>query len=141
MLGAPLLFSALKILGAVFLIYLGVGALLSGSAKRELSELASAGALKSVGTGFMVAFLNPKLMIFFTALFSQFVEPSAAWQQKLLLVVTPAAIDGLWYSIVAVAATLPWLVQRFAPWGGVLRRVFGGLLTLLGLQVLWLALS
>jgi threonine/homoserine/homoserine lactone efflux protein len=74
-------------------------------------------------------------------LFSQFVEPSAAWQQKLLLVVTPAAIDGLWYSIVAVAATLPWLVQRFAPWGGVLRRVFGGLLTLLGLQVLWLALS
>jgi len=61
--------------GSVFLGYLGVKALigstgLSEAAQTDTDSVYTGNGLRS---GFLTAFLNPKLAIFFTALFSQFV--------------------------------------------------------------------
>jgi threonine/homoserine/homoserine lactone efflux protein len=50
----------------------------------------------------MIAFLNPKLAIFFLALFSQFVDAQEGWQQNVVMVSTVAGIDTLWYCLVSL---------------------------------------
>jgi threonine/homoserine/homoserine lactone efflux protein len=50
----------------------------------------------------MVAFLNPKLAIFFLALFSQFVDAQGGWQKNVIITSTVAGIDTLWYCLISL---------------------------------------
>ena len=72
----PALFNGIKIVGALFLAYLGIKALLAkpqaatpDDAENTAPTSVSTG--ESLRSGFLIAFLNPKLAIFFLALFSQ----------------------------------------------------------------------
>ena len=97
-----------QVLGAVFLCYLGTMMIRSGVASRtedeQVSQIDSAALplWRCAKDGFLIVFLNPKIMIFFLAVFSQFLTP----EQPLLTQLTAAAlagvIDGLWYALVAV---------------------------------------
>jgi threonine/homoserine/homoserine lactone efflux protein len=76
------LFTALKIVGALYLIYLGIRQW-RGAGKPALVR-ASRGAQAAAGNaaqlfreGLLVALTNPKSIIFFTALFPQFIQPNA----------------------------------------------------------------
>ncbi|WP_405720623.1 LysE family translocator [Streptomyces sp. NBC_01537] len=74
-----LLFAALKLAGAAYLVYLGVKAL----RQRKALALASAdqrtprGALRTLGEGFVVGVSNPKTMVFYAAVLPQFVDRAA----------------------------------------------------------------
>ena len=76
MLQFPTVYQFLVYLGAAYLAYLGLKILFSKPNDSELniqqSEVSSSKALQD---GFAIAFLNPKLAIFFLALFSQFIDP------------------------------------------------------------------
>ena len=79
----------------------------------------------------MIVFLNPKIAIFFIALFSQVVGTDTSSVGKIVYASTAMIIDGLWYVIVAWLFSNPrWLVQLQAKavW---LDRLFG--LVLIGL--------
>lgn len=77
----PRLFTALKTVGALYLFYLGVQQLI---AKKKLfgPESGSPGAARSFGALFKESFLlsisNPKPILFFTALFPQFIKPTSS---------------------------------------------------------------
>ena len=112
----PWLFQLVQYAGAAFLAWLGLRGLLTkpgaGPApEQSASEIRSRrlGALE----GFVVAFLNPQLAIFFVALFSQFVHAHTDWPEALLMMLTAGGIDALWYSLVAVGLShgpvLAWL--------------------------------
>jgi threonine/homoserine/homoserine lactone efflux protein len=85
----PTLYMAVKIIGAVYLIWLGISLFLA----RASSEPASGGTVaKSARRAFLesvaVEVLNPKTALFFLAFLPQFVDASAAfpvWLQLLLL--------------------------------------------------------
>ncbi|MFT5879770.1 MAG: threonine/homoserine/homoserine lactone efflux protein [Moritella sp.] len=62
--------------------------------------------------GFMIAFLNPKLAIFFLALFGQFVDAQASWQQNVIMVSTVAGIDTLWYCLIAIVLSQSILLDK-----------------------------
>lgn len=74
-----LLFAALKLAGAAYLVYLGVKAL----RERKALALAAAaqrtphGALRTLGEGFAVGVSNPKTMVFYAAVLPQFVDRGA----------------------------------------------------------------
>lgn len=73
------LFTLLKLFGAFYLIYLGIRQWLSKQnifMKNFNSFQADQGKLKSFVQGFIVAISNPKSILFFTALFPQFVDIS-----------------------------------------------------------------
>ena len=108
---SPALFLVLQLAGAVYLVYLGVRSLRSTgeSAPETPTSLGSAGAATS---GFLVAFLNPKLAVFMLALFSQFVHPEAAWSEQAVLVSTVGGIDMSWYSLVVVLASSGNWIER-----------------------------
>ncbi|PCI61160.1 MAG: lysine transporter LysE [Gammaproteobacteria bacterium] len=98
----PWLFNIIKYAGAGFLLWLAFKAFTAKSALAKINQIKSKVSLKqSAWEGFMIAFLNPKLAIFFLALFSQFIEANASWQQKVIMVFTVGGIDTLWYCLIA----------------------------------------
>ena len=52
--------------------------------------------------GFMIAFLNPKITIFFGALFSQFVNDELTNLEKFQMAFAASFIDMIWYTFVSV---------------------------------------
>lgn len=73
-------FTAIKLLGAVYLVYLGVRALLGSHEPRAVVARGSA-----FRQGLASNLLNPKIAVFFTSLLPQFVDADHARPQDLLL--------------------------------------------------------
>ena len=53
--------------------------------------------------GFLISFLNPKILIFFTAVFSQFVDHGLQLNDKILMAFIAGFIDITWYVFVAIS--------------------------------------
>jgi threonine/homoserine/homoserine lactone efflux protein len=72
------LFDAVRLGGAAYLVYLGVQAVRH---RRELAAVLDVTTIRStrhlLREGFVVGVSNPKLIVFFTAVLPQFVEPDA----------------------------------------------------------------
>ncbi|NTS75275.1 LysE family translocator [Catenovulum sp. SM1970] len=86
--------------GAGFLAYLGIKALMSKKEKIEISAepQSQIPLYKSAIQGFAIAILNPKSAIFFTALFSQFIDSeNLSWQTSSVLLLTPWVVDAIWF--------------------------------------------
>jgi threonine/homoserine/homoserine lactone efflux protein len=79
---SELLFTALKVLGAAYLIYLGVRQLRSKNSVFASAEASSTHSARSDRQlfldGLTLAISNPKAILFFTALFPQFLDHQAA---------------------------------------------------------------
>lgn len=127
---SPLAFTLLQWGGAAYLAWLGVQGLRARSnpdaALPDVPTTASA-----ARDGFLVVFLNPKIAVFFIALFSQVVGVETSFLAKLGYAATAMVIDGGWYLIVAWLFSNPrWLdaLKRQTVW---LERIFGGILVLL----------
>ena len=104
MLQFPTVYQFLVYLGAAYLAYLGLKILFSKPNDSELniqqSEVSSPKALQD---GFAIAFLNPKLAIFFLALFSQFIDPeNLTLNIGVIMCLTVFVIDTGWYLLVAL---------------------------------------
>ncbi|MFE2432388.1 LysE family translocator [Streptomyces sp. NPDC059373] len=87
---SALLFAALKLAGAGYLVHLGVKALRQRKALLLTAGEPQAprrGPLRTVGEGFVVGVSNPKTMVFYAAVLPQFVDRAAgqATGQMLLL--------------------------------------------------------
>ena len=113
----PLLFDIIRYGGAAFLAWLGIKALLAKPASGGVEE--EGHGLKGrqgAFEGFMVAFLNPQLAIFFIALFSQFVHADTGWREGLIMMFTAGGIDAVWYVLVALVLSrgpvLAWLKAK-----------------------------
>jgi threonine/homoserine/homoserine lactone efflux protein len=94
-------FAALKIAGAVVLLWLGVQAL-RGSA----SARAPRAGRTAYRQGLLTSAANPKLAVFFIALFPQFVPPGAPvlpWTLAMALIVI--CVDVVYFSVLAWAVT------------------------------------
>ncbi len=75
---SALAFSAVKWIGAVYLVWLGIQALCSKGSKLSVNGTVSPkGLMKIFKQGILVAVLNPKVAIFFLAFLPQFVETGA----------------------------------------------------------------
>jgi leucine efflux protein len=80
---SPAVFTALKLLGAAYLAWLGIGLVRSGIAT-WLSRPVNANSSKSLGndlrrpfrTAMIISLLNPKAIMFFISFFVQFVDPN-----------------------------------------------------------------
>lgn len=72
-------FGIIKYLGAGYLIYIGLKALLSKSEQMEIkpAEMKTGGAKKMFITAFISDVLNPKIAIFFLAFLPQFINTTA----------------------------------------------------------------
>jgi len=137
---SPILFSIIKYAGAAFLAYLGVKALLSKKQNLDLDESAenepsNAQVINGWRDGFLIAFLNPKLAIFFLALFSQFVDANASFEQKIIMVSTVGIIDTLWYLIIAFMISRGPVLEKLKQNSHIIDKITGSFLILLAARV------
>ncbi|QSX30678.1 LysE family translocator [Shewanella cyperi] len=135
---APLLFNGIALLGAMYLIWMGIGALRSkGGMADKLAAGKSSSLLQAARDGLAISLFNPKILLFFLALFSQFVLASAGGSGKAVIVLTPLLVDGLWYTLVALMLSHPQLLPKLRARAALIDRLSGVVLILLGLRVIW----
>lgn len=103
---SPLAFTLIKISGACYLIYLGVGLWRKGlTPLSATADLSHKRAVSLYAQGIAVALSNPKAILFTTALFPQFIDPSInLLPQFLLLVTTLISLSFPWLLLCAIAA-------------------------------------
>lgn len=131
-------FTVLKAGGALVLVWLGVQALRRAGRDEPLAlgtgrELQPRAAFRDA---LLTGITNPKLAVFFVALFPQFVPAGAAvLPTTLLMAVTIVVLDVAWYGALATAvarARRSVVGGRLAAW---LERVTGAVLVALGVRV------
>ncbi|MGH8862379.1 MAG: LysE family translocator, partial [Jatrophihabitantaceae bacterium] len=129
-LASEIAYDALRFAGAAVLIVLGVRSLL-----RRDTDSAPVPRRAGWRTGLLTSAANPKLAVFFVALFPQFLTPGdAVLPAALAMAATIVVLDFVWFS------TLAWTVERA---GRALRprvrrvmeRTTGGVMVALGLRV------
>ncbi len=131
-------FTAVKLIGAVYLVYLGVQ-LLRSRPPQDLAEAAQAGSPRSAfAQGVLTNVLNPKVALFFLALLPQFIDPSSEAKTLAFLALggTFIATGTLWCLALAMgAARLRGFFlrkPRFRMW---IDRVTGAVFVALGLRL------
>jgi threonine/homoserine/homoserine lactone efflux protein len=88
----------LELSGGLFLLFLAA-MMLKGSDEEFEHKYSSK---RGFTEGFLIAFLNPKILVFLIAIFSQFIEPDFTWTERLLIASIALLIDGGWYILVAL---------------------------------------
>ena len=132
----PTWFYAVQLAGAGFLLYLGIRVLLSQSSVVIPDEALPVSSKTGAGIeGFVIALSNPKIALFFAALFSQFIEPDATAFEKTLIASTAAGIDTLWYALVSMLLAQTAVLARLQRHATLLNRLFGGILIVLAASV------
>lgn len=97
-------FTILKTLGALYLIWLGIGSVRAFKANAynftQKSKKASFSFWKSLQEGFLSNVLNPKAVIFYMAFLPQFISPqSSALLQSMFLALLHFIIATIWQGI------------------------------------------
>jgi hypothetical protein len=139
---SQLLLEVVQIGGGLYLIYLGIDALRHRRAHVDAMvdvDETKPGIMRILREGFMVGVLNPKAIVFFTAVFPQFVDPTAGSVTVQLLLfglifsLLSILLDGTWGII--VGSSRDWFVtsdRRLL----VLRTIGGVVMFALGILVI-----
>jgi len=99
----PLMFDVIQILGSLFLLYMAIKLLFAPLNKTtDIVVAIKSSPLRAARDGFLIALVNPKILIFFTALFSQFVRVDSEPWEKMVLTLIAGGVDALWYILVAL---------------------------------------
>ena len=98
---APMAYTALKVCGAVYLVWLGIGMIRGKLDATELPHVKSSLSKKVFFDSMMVEILNPKVIIFYIAFLPQFVDPSADYPLWLQFVIL-GVIDNILFTLVDV---------------------------------------
>lgn len=140
LLKAQLLFRIIALAGACYLIWMGIGSFRQAAGKFELSQsAASSSPVDAARDALAISLLNPKILLFFIALFSPFVQ--SAQGSHGVLVLTPWLIDGCWYSLVVTILTQAGLLNWIRRHNRYLDWICGLILLGIGIEVIFSTLS
>ena len=94
------IFLLLQSAGALFLIWLAFSMIThKNSVSSEENEQS---VYKGFLEGFMIAFLNPKILVFLVAIFSQFINSDITDYGRFIMAIIAGIIDTIWYVLVAI---------------------------------------
>jgi len=125
------LFQLIQILGICFLLYFGIQFILQKSNEIIIDD--NQKNINSFIQGFSISILNPKILIWFAAIFSQFVSVNGTFTSNSILVLTASIIDCIWYVIVALVVTSYGLNNFFQKRIDIIQKVSGFILVLIGI--------
>ncbi len=104
-LAAPIAYDAVRIIGAIYLLYLAWGALTSNGNASELKKTRLISFWVMFRQGMFTNLLNPKVALFVLALFPQFIEPAAGnVALQIMILATILNIIGLLVNGIVILA-------------------------------------
>ena len=133
------LFNTIQFCGSVFLLVLGILFLRDTGQKLSIQDKQKS--VNSFMQGFAISILNPKILIWFAAIFSQFIEISSTNFVKLTMVLIASSIDGLWYIILTIIVTGFGLKQFLENNTKIIQNISGAVLIFISIIILYNTLS
>ena len=129
------IFFVIQICGSLFLIILGLIFIFkkNNENQNDTYQIHSS----SFAQGFIIAIINPKILIWFTAIYSQFIDINATFVNKTILVLTPSIIDAIWYSLVSILVTGYGLKEILNKKKFIIQQIIGVLLILIALSLIY----
>ncbi|MHA7775053.1 LysE family translocator [Roseibium sp. M-1] len=135
----PALYFALKLIGGLYLIYLGIQMIRTRVAAGPVPDLPQKSARRAFADSVLVEVLNPKVAIFFIAFLPQFVSPEAGlpiWAQFLILgTIVNFAFTSADVVTVLFASEVKKRLTRTSRFQDMTRWIGGSLLVGLGLKL------
>jgi len=129
-----LLFNFIKLLGAIYLIYLGFTMLLKKATQpQQHRETTPISALAALRAGFLTNALNPKTTLFFVALFPQVVGSHTSLPAQLGYGAFVSLTHLVWFGLVAYVFSSHVARSSLASVRHLIERAIGGVLVTLGL--------
>ena len=83
--------------------------------------------------GFMISFLNPKILVFLVAVFSQFIDPQMTYTDRVAMAVIAGIIDTTWYVLVAAVLSGTTIIDKLRENSTVVDRMIGSVLLILAM--------
>ena len=111
-----LLFTIIKYIGAAYLIYLGIGSLLTKqtahitAANTQIQKL-DLSILTAFRQGFLCNLFNPKATLFFLALFTVIIKPDTPLMWELIYVIEMFVIITVWFCSLTFILSHPRVTQ------------------------------
>lgn len=129
---------AVKILGGLYLCYLGVLLWRSSFRKQAAPQDANARPKNKNAyvMGVLTNFTNPKVVAFFASIFALTLKPDATDATKIVTSLLCAVTAFGWFAFVAAVLSAPRVQRRYRTWGRAIDRLAGSIFVLFGLRVL-----
>ena len=129
-------FNSLKILSIIFLIFIGIKSILNKE-KLNLEKEDVKGKTISFLQGFSISILNPKILIWFMAIYSQFMSINNELIFNIYLVSIAGIVDAFWYIFLSLAVTTASALTFFQKKILLIKKIQGFLFIAIGFVLLF----
>ncbi|MDG1224880.1 MAG: LysE family translocator [Candidatus Marinimicrobia bacterium] len=123
------IFKALQWAGALVLTWLAFNLITNNPSNSTKSYKSSQ--RRGFLEGFMISFLNPKILVFMVAVFSQFINPDITNYGRFIMAIVAGAIDTAWYVLVATVLASTSIVDKLRVHAIIIDRFIGLVLLIL----------
>lgn len=131
------LFVIIQVLGLLFLFILGVLFIFQKQSDEIINENQNQNQINSFFQGFLIAVINPKILIWFTAIYSQFISIEANLNFNIILISTASIIDATWYIIISIIITGPGVKNFLIDKKQLIQKSTGFILLIISLSLLF----
>ena len=128
------IFNLLQWSGILFLIWLAYNMILTK--QLDLPSIHENSSHKGFFEGFIIAFLNPKILVFLTAVFSQFINPEITNLGRLIIASLAGVIDTTWYVFVATLLAGTTILEKMKAKAVIIDRLIGIILLILAILLI-----
>lgn len=133
-----ILFSTIKYIGALYLIYIGIQSIRSKENTMNIQVTKNVDTLSPINAikmGFLTNVLNPKATMFFLSLFTIVISPETPPAVLMIISSTLVLNTIAWFSIVAVVMSNTKVQNMYKQSQSVINTIFGALLMGLGIKI------
>ena len=130
-----LIFNGMKIISIMFLIYLGLKAI-TNKEKVNFENNELSGRATSFFQGLSIAILNPKILVWFVAIYSQFMSKSNDFLFNTYLVLIAGVIDTCWYILLTIMATSNVALRYLKSKSDILQKLLGFIFIMIGMVLI-----
>ena len=130
-----IIFNSLKILSIIFLIFIGMKSILNKE-KLNLEKQDVKEKTISFLQGFSISILNPKILVWFIAIYSQFMSINNELIFNIYLISIAGIVDACWYIFLTLAITTASTLNFFQTKLNLIKKIQGLFFIAFGLGLL-----
>ena len=129
------IFSSLKFLSIIFLFYLGIQAIIKKD-QIEYDKTNIKNGIQSFLQGLSISILNPKIFIWFIAIYSQFMSLDNTYFFNISLVLIASIVDALWYLLLVNLVTFHSILELIKNKSYLMQKIVGFLFIIISMILL-----
>jgi len=133
------LFNFIKILGAIYLFYIGTKSLIQNVQFKTYvnNPTNQLSALKSFRLGFLTNVLNPKATLFFLSLYATIITDQTTISVQAMYGLWMSAVTGLWFCLLSIMLTNASVIQKIQKFTVIIQRGTGIVLIVFAIKLLF----